>query len=171
MKVLVVVDMQKDFIDGSLGSEMAKAIVPNVIDEIRSFDGLVLATMDTHGTDYLETQEGLNLPVKHCIKGTDGWKLDFEIQSLIKTIPIEKPTFGSIGLAGKLMSLSKDEKIESIELVGLCTDICVISNAMVIKAALPETPIYVKASCCAGVTKESHERALLAMESCQIKII
>lgn len=111
MKVLVVVDMQKDFIDGSLGSEMAKAIVPNVIDEIRSFDGLVLATMDTHGTDYLETQEGLNLPVKHCIKGTDGWKLDFEIQSLIKTIPIEKPTFGSMGLAGKLMSLSKDEKI------------------------------------------------------------
>lgn len=170
MKVLVVIDMQNDFIDGALGTPEACAIVPAVVDKIRNFDGLVLATRDTHGADYLSTQEGRNLPVEHCIKGTKGWELNPEISALIKEAPIDKPTFGSCELGMRLKELAQHENIENITLIGVCTDICVISNAMIIKAFLPEVPVTVVKECCAGVTPESHLRALEAMRSCQIEI-
>ena len=170
MKVLVVIDMQNDFIDGALGTPEACAIVPAVVDKIRNFDGLILATRDTHGTDYLNTQEGRNLPVEHCIKGTKGWELNPEISALIKEAPIDKPTFGSCELGMRLKELAQHENIENITLIGVCTDICVISNAMIIKAFLPEVPVTVVKECCAGVTPESHLRALEAMRSCQIEI-
>ena len=172
MNILVVVDMQNDFIDGALGTPEAVAIVPKVMVKMMNFDGLVLATRDTHGEDYLETQEGKNLPVVHCIKGTHGWEIKDEIQQLLISQPIDKPTFGSEALGKVLKDLNNDvEPIDSITLVGLCTDICVISNAMLLKEFLPEVPIMVDASCCAGVTPESHERALEAMKACQIEII
>ena len=171
MKVLVVIDMQNDFIDGALGTPEACAIVPAVVDKIRNFDGLVLATRDTHGADYLNTQEGRNLPVEHCIKGTKGWELNPEISALIKEAPIDKPTFGSCELGMRLKELAQHENIENITLIGVCTDICVISNAMIIKAFLPEVPVTVVKECCAGVTPESHLRALEAMRSCQIEIV
>lgn len=170
MKVLVVVDMQNDFIDGSLGTKEALAIVPNVIEKIKNFEGVVIATRDTHPKNYLQTQEGKNLPVEHCIQGTQGWQIQKDIQALLKEEPINKTTFGSVALGEKLVELNKSEKIESITLIGLCTDICVISNAFIAKAFLPETPIIVDASCCAGVTPESHQRALDAMKICQITI-
>ena len=169
--ILIVVDMQNDFIDGALGTKEAVAIVPKVEEKIRNFDGEVFFTRDTHETYYLETQEGKNLPVKHCIRGTEGWQIRKELDVLRKTDPVDKETFGSTDLAGELTMIDEDEGIGSITLVGLCTDICVISNALLIKASLPEVPIYVDASCCAGVTPESHENALKAMEACQIKII
>ena len=172
MNILVVVDMQNDFIDGALGTQEAVAIVPKVMVKMMNFDGLVMATRDTHGEDYLETQEGKNLPVKHCIKGTHGWEIKEEIQQLLISPPIDKPTFGSETLGNVLKDLNNDvEPIDSITLVGLCTDICVISNAILLKAFLPEVPIRVDASCCAGVTPESHARALEAMKACQIEII
>ena len=172
MNILVVVDMQNDFIDGALGTPEAVAIVPKVMVKMMNFDGLVLATRDTHGEDYLERQEGKKLPVVHCIKGTHGWEIKDEIHQLLISQPIDKPTFGSEALGKVLKDLNNDvELIDSITLVGLCTDICVISNAMLLKAFLPEVPIMVDASCCAGVTPESHERALEAMKACQIEII
>ena len=170
MDVLVVVDMQNDFIDGSLGTEEAKAIVPKVAEKIKAFKGLVLATRDTHGKDYLTTQEGRKLPVEHCIKGSGGWEIRQEIAELIKEEPIDKPAFGSRVLAERLLALDGEETVESITLIGLCTDICVISNALLLKAFLPEVPVIVDASCCAGVTKESHIQALEAMKMCQIQI-
>ena len=170
--LLVVVDMQNDFIDGSLGTKEAVAIVDNVIAEIAKYDTKdIFATRDTHLENYLETQEGKNLPVPHCIRGTDGWQIREELDALRKTEPIDKETFGSTDLAGELTMIDEDEGIGSITLVGLCTDICVISNALLIKASLPEVPICVDATCCAGVTPESHENALKAMEACQIRII
>lgn len=168
MNVLVVVDMQNDFIDGALGTREAVAVVPKVIDKMKSFDGVMMATRDTHQTDYLQTQEGKNLPVEHCIEGTHGWNIREEIEKLLTSEPINKPTFGSVDLAHAIMQLNRKEKIDSITLIGLCTDICVISNAMLLKASLPEVPIIVDASCCAGVTPESHARALEAMKVCQI---
>ena len=172
MNILVVIDMQNDFIDGALGTPEAVAIVPKVMVKMMNFDGLVLATRDTHGEDYLERQEGKKLPVVHCIKGTHGWEIKDEIQQLLISQPIDKPTFGSEALGKVLKDLNNDvEPIDSITLVGLCTDICVISNAMLLKAFLPEVPLMVDASCCAGVTPESHERALEAMKACQIEII
>lgn len=172
MKVLVVVDMQKDFIDGALGTPEAVEIVPRVIQKIREFDGLVIATRDTHEEDYLDTQEGKKLPVRHCIRGTDGWEIHPEIQKLLPEDPIDKPTFGSVEL-GQMLKARQDsgETVESITLIGLCTDICVISNALLLKAYLPETRVFVDASCCAGVTKESHEQALNAMKMCQVEIV
>lgn len=171
MKVLVVVDMQKDFIDGALGTPEAQAIVPKVIEKIKEFDGRVLATRDTHEENYMETQEGKNLPVPHCIKNTDGWEIHPEIAVLTET-PIDKPTFGSTGLGQVLKAYhEQEEAIESITLIGLCTDICVISNALLLKAYLPEIPVIVDASCCAGVTPESHKQALGAMKMCQIEIV
>lgn len=170
MKVLVVVDMQNDFIDGALGTKEAEAIVPFVADKIRNFDGMVLSTRDTHFENYLETQEGKNLPVKHCIKGTNGWQIRKEIAELVSEEPVDKLTFGSDRLPERLQKLADQEPIESITLVGLCTDICVISNAMVIKAFFPEVPIIVDAKCCAGVTPKSHTQALNAMKVCQIQI-
>lgn len=171
MNVLVVVDMQNDFIDGALGTKEAVAIVPRVVEKIKSFDGIVLATRDTHGKDYLSTQEGKNLPVEHCIKGSEGWEIREEIETLLKEEPIDKPTFGSRALGEKLLQLDQSGKIDTITFVGLCTDICVISNAMIAKAFLPEVPVLVDASCCAGVTVESHAQALEAMKICQIQIV
>ena len=164
MDILIVIDMQNDFIDGALGTPEAEAIVPNVVDKVKNFNGLVLATRDTHGGDYLQTQEGRMLPVEHCIRGTFGWEIREEIAELLESGPIDKPTFGSETL-GKVL------KEFHITLVGLCTDICVISNAMLLKAFLPEVPIIVDSLCCAGVTPESHELALEAMKACQIKVI
>lgn len=171
MKVLVVVDMQNDFIDGALGTPEAAKIVPRVVQKIRDFNGLVIATRDTHEENYLDTQEGKKLPVKHCIRGTKGWEIRPEIQELILEAPIDKPIFGSEELGQRLKACQKSgESIESITLVGLCTDICVISNALLLKACLPEVPVIVDASCCAGVTPESHAQALNAMKMCQVEI-
>ena len=169
--ILIVVDMQNDFIDGALGTKEAVAIVPKVREKIQQFNGTVLFTRDTHGPNYLQTQEGRNLPVEHCIKGTDGWQISLELDALRKTEPIDKVTFGSAELGFKLAEMNAEEPIGSITLVGLCTDICVISNAMIVKAFLPEVPVRVDAACCAGVTPESHENALTAMKCCQIEII
>lgn len=172
MQILIVVDMQNDFIDGALGTKEAVAIVPHVAEKIRNFEGMVLATRDTHEANYLSTQEGEKLPVEHCIRGTAGWEICDEVKALIKEAPVDKGTFGSTELAQCLNSYDAcREKIESITLIGLCTDICVISNAMVLKAFLPEVPILVDASCCAGVTPESHRQALEAMKVCQIEIV
>ncbi len=169
-KLLIVVDMQNDFIDGALGTKEAIAIVPNVKKKIEEFDGRVIFTRDTHFDNYLETQEGKNLPVKHCIKGTEGWQIRSELDVLRKNDAIDKVTFGSAELGQKLLELDNEEKIDSITVVGLCTDICVISNVMIAKAFLPEVPIIVDANCCAGVSVETHENALKAMEVCQVKI-
>jgi nicotinamidase/pyrazinamidase len=167
MKVLVVVDMQNDFIDGSLGSVEAQKIVPKVKEKIHEYiqhGDKVLFTQDTHAEDYLQTQEGRNLPVKHCIKGTQGWQIQADV-----VVPdaerFEKKAFGSIELAQAIAEMTQ---VESVELIGLCTDICVISNAMILKARLPEIPVTVDASCCAGTTVENHRNALNAMRMCQV---
>ena len=167
-KILIVVDMQNDFIDGALGTKEAVAIVPYVKKAIESFDGKVFFTRDTHFENYMQTQEGENLPVPHCIKGTDGWRIRAELDALRSTEAIDKLTFGSKDL---VEVLKNEGDIESITFVGLCTDICVISNAMVVKAFFPEVPLIVDAKGCAGVTPESHLRALEAMKICQIKVI
>ena len=167
-KILVVVDMQNDFIDGALGTAEAVAIVPYVKKLIEGFDGKVYFTRDTHFENYMETQEGANLPVPHCVKGTEGWEIRGELDALRRTEPIDKLTFGSKELVDVL---ANEDSIEEITFVGLCTDICVISNAMVVKAFYPELPLTVDAKGCAGVTPESHLRALDAMKMCQIKII
>lgn len=169
--ILVVVDMQNDFIDGALGTKEAVAIVSKVEEKIQNFDGTVLFTRDTHETWYLDTQEGKKLPVPHCIRDTEGWQIRSELDKLRKTRPIDKDTFGSTDLAGELVAMNEDNEINSITFVGLCTDICVISNALLVKASLPEVSIIVDASCCAGVTPESHENALKAMEACQVEIV
>lgn len=168
-RLLVVIDMQIDFISGSLGTQEAEAIVPAVTEKIRGFQGDVVYTRDTHGTNYLETQEGKNLPVVHCIQGTPGWEIHPEVQKAGegKTVAvIDKPTFGSV----ELCEFAAAGHYETIELVGLCTDICVISNALCLKSRLWETPITVWPDCCAGVTPESHENALSAMKLCQINV-
>ena len=169
--LLIVVDMQNDFIDGALGTPEAVAIVANVRKKIEEFDGTVIFTRDTHYENYLETQEGKNLPVKHCIKDTEGWQIRSELDELRKTSPIDKATFGSSELGPMLLKINEEDEISSITFIGLCTDICVISNVMIAKAFLPEVPIIVDANCCAGVSVESHENALKAMEVCQIKVI
>lgn len=171
MRILVVVDMQNDFVDGALGTEEAVGIVPAVAERIRSFDGRVLYTQDTHESDYLETLEGKKLPVPHCIRGTEGWELCPQIKALCKEVPIDKPAFGSVELGRMLKEYDSREKVESVTFAGLCTDICVISNAMIVKAFLPETEVIVDAACCAGVTPESHRQALEAMKVCQIKVL
>ena len=168
MKILVVVDMQKDFIDGALGTPEAMKIVPYVKERIEAFDGKVLFTRDTHFPDYMDTQEGKNLPVAHCIRNTPGWEIRPELDALRKTDAIDKLTFGSSELPG---ILQKEENIESITFIGLCTDICVISNVMITKAFFPEVPLIVDAKACAGVTPESHKNALAAMKMCQVTIL
>lgn len=173
-RYLVVVDMQNDFVDGALGTPEAASIVERCAEAARSFDGEVVFTQDTHGPDYLATQEGRNLPVEHCIKGTDGWRLVealAEAQRERDARVFEKGAFGSWELAEHLRRVHESDPIESVELVGLCTDICVVSNALLIKAALPEVPVSVDASCCAGVTPASHEAALATMRSCQVDIL
>lgn len=171
-KILVVVDMQKDFVDGALGTKEAVSIVPAVVEKIENFSGDIIVTYDTHPENYMETQEGKNLPVPHCIKATDGWKLDEKVQSVLdkknyKTI--EKPTFGATELPVYIKENYDPAEIE-IELIGLCTDICVVSNALLLKANFLETKISVDANCCAGVTPESHDAALLTMKMCQVDV-
>lgn len=168
--ILIVVDMQNDFIDGALGTPEAVAIVPKVAEKIKHFPGTVLFTRDTHRENYLSTQEGKNLPVPHCIQNSEGWAIHPELDALRRTAPIDKPTFGSAELAMLLKEAHEKEPITSVTLVGLCTDICVISNAMLIKAFLPEVQVVVDAACCAGVTPESHKNALQAMKVCQIQV-
>ena len=170
-KLLIVIDMQNDFIDVALGTAEAVAIVDAVKEKIRSYPaGDVIATMDTHGENYMETQEGQNLPVPHCIRGTEGWEIRPDIRELLTDARIyEKPTFGSLEMAKDLQELSRTEEIE-LEMIGLCTDICVVSNALLLKAAMPEVKITVDAACCAGVTPEKHQAALETMRSCQIYI-
>lgn len=179
-KVLVVIDMQNDFIDGSLGTKEAQAIIPKVVEKIKNFNGIVYATLDFHDENYLETQEGKYLPVKHCIDDTDGFELKKDVDEAIFASDPEydpligyyiKSTFGSADLAFDLYEENKEFKFREIELIGVCTDICVISNALMLKSFLPNVLITVDASCCAGVTPESHKRALEAMKMCQINVI
>ncbi len=168
-RLLIVVDMQKDFIDGSLGTTEAVSIVSKVkrkIEEYQEAGDEVIFTLDTHEENYLDSQEGKNLPVVHCIRGTAGWELDETLKEF-QGKRFEKNTFGSASLGEYV----KEKEYESIELVGLCTDICVISNALLVKAFLPETPVLVDSSCCAGVTLKSHENALEAMKMCQIQVL
>lgn len=170
MKALICVDMQNDFIDGALGTKEAEAIVPFVKEKLRKArqeDTEVIFTRDTHFEDYLTTQEGKKLPVEHCIKNTEGWEISRELEVLDSVI-FDKITFGSVELPEYL---KKIKDLEEVELIGLCTDICVISNAMLIKAAFPEITVKVDSSCCAGVTPESHENALNAMKMCQIEVL
>ncbi len=167
---LIVVDMQNDFIDGSLGTKEAEAIVDKVAEKIRGFEGEVIFTRDTHLPEYLETQEGRRLPVVHCVKDSPGWQIREGLEAIRPCTVIDKPTFGSTELGVLLTQRDLGEKIGAITVIGLCTDICVISNALLIKAFLPETPIIVDAACCAGVTSESHRNALEAMKMCQITI-
>ena len=187
MKVLVIVDMQNDFIDGPLGTPEAQAIVPKIVHKMKKecfgTETCIIFTKDTHYDNYLETQEGKNLPVEHCKYMTEGWSINKDIASEFKNNSgyyeynsedvinsrVLKETFGSQKLV-EILQKGIDE-IESIELVGVCTDICVVSNAMLLKAAFPEMPIIVDASCCAGVTPETHKAALTTMKMCQINVI
>lgn len=171
-KVLIVVDMQNDFVDGALGTAEAEGIVDGVVSRIQEFEGRIFVTLDTHQENYLETMEGRKLPVPHCISDTKGWLLNEKVLYALsdkdyKTI--EKPTFGSVRLVEELGRLWESEEIEA-ELMGLCTDICVISNALLLKAHFPEMRISVDASCCAGVTPETHKAALETMKMCQIEV-
>ncbi len=175
MKVLIVIDMQKDFTTGALGNPETAAVVGNVAEYITKFrnenkDGKLIATLDTHNEDYMNTQEGKKLPVPHCIRGTDGWMLEDAVENALgeNCIKLEKITFGAVDLP---FAVGRDENIEEIQLVGVCTDICVISNAMILKAAFPEVPIRIIADCCAGVTPDTHNNALEAMKMCQMEII
>ena len=170
-KLLIVIDMQNDFIDGSLGTPEAVAIVENVKNKICSYPAEdIIATMDTHGPEYLQTQEGKHLPVEHCIKPGKGWEIREGIAALLDGAKIyEKPTFGSTAMAEDLKALYQQEELE-LELCGLCTDICVVSNALLLKAMMPEVKISVDAACCAGVTPESHAAALQTMKMCQIEV-
>lgn len=171
MKLLVVVDMQNDFVSGALGTREAADIVPHVVGKVVqavSAGETIVFTQDTHTGDYLNTQEGRNLPVLHCVKGTEGWEIIPQLQEYtVGRTCVEKPTFGSTALA----HLAAQGHYGEIELIGLCTDICVISNAMLLKAALPEAKITVDSACCAGVTPASHRNALEAMKMCQITVL
>lgn len=172
-KVLVVVDMQNDFVDGALGTKEAVQIVENVADKVKAFDGKVIVTYDTHFENYMNTNEGKNLPVPHCIKGTEGWQLNDSVEKALigkDVIRTEKETFGSIELPKLIKEYAGTEEVQ-IQLIGLCTDICVVSNALILKANYPEADICVYASCCAGVTPDTHQAALETMKMCQIKIM
>lgn len=172
-KILICIDMQNDFVDGVLGTKEAQAILPAVVEKVRAHEGRVIFTRDTHNESYMETQEGRKLPVPHCIEGTDGWQLVPALEALrierqIQTI--DKPTFGSHAMASMLASEYAGQDV-TFELIGVCTDICVISNAMLIKAFLPEATVRVDPACCAGVTPESHENALKALAVCQVEVL
>lgn len=171
-KILVVVDMQNDFITGSLGTKEAEEIVERVVKEIGAYQTKdIFATRDTHTENYLKTQEGKKLPIVHCIEGTTGWEIQEQVKKALRSAEIiDKPTFGSKKLAEKIAELAAKEEIE-VTLIGLCTDICVVSNALLIKAYIPEVPVKVIASCCAGVTEESHKAALATMKMCQIEVM
>ena len=172
-KFLIVVDMQRDFVDGALGTNEAQGIVQNVARKIEDFDGEIIVTYDTHGEDYMQTAEGRKLPAPHCIKGTPGWMLDDGVAAALEQkgyTPVEKVTFGSVLLPRLLYQAAGGEPFTA-ELIGLCTDICVVSNALVLKANFPEMAISVDSACCAGVTPETHEAALATMRCCQIDVI
>lgn len=171
--LLVVVDIQKDFVDGALGTSEAVAIVENAAKKIREFDGEIFVTYDTHFENYMETAEGAKLPVPHCIKGTEGWELNADISDALadkKYTAVEKITFGSTELPKLVKEAVEDENFD-ITLIGLCTDICVVSNALILKANFPEREVYVDAACCAGVTVDTHNAALATMKMCQINVI
>ena len=179
-KILIVVDMQNDFITGSLGTKEAIGIVPKVLKKIREYDiNDIYVTRDTHQADYLSTNEGRHLPVEHCIENGWGWELQDDVKNAVKgAVILDKPTFGSTELAAMLSRVydelpasANGTKELSIELIGLCTDICVVSNALLLKAQMPEITIRVDSDCCAGVTPESHEAALTTMRMCQIEIV
>ena len=173
-KILIVVDMQNDFVDGALGSEQAKAILPNVVKKINDFDGDdVFVTYDTHYDNYMSTLEGAKLPVPHCIDGTYGHELNADVNASLKgknRTDIVKTTFGTFEIARILKEKYPGEEIEA-EVIGLCTDICVISNVLILRASYPNAVIKVDASCCAGVSEATHQAALDAMNCCQIDII
>lgn len=177
-RILVVIDMQNDFINGSLGSSDAEAVVAPTVRKIREYasdpEASVFATMDSHGEDYLQTAEGKGLPVPHCVKGTYGWELHPDVKDALpkEAVVVGKPTFGSYALVSALIGKASEKGGADldVEIVGLCTDVCVISNALMIKAALPEARIRVCPDCCAGTSKEAHEAALTAMRSCQIGV-
>ena len=174
-RFLIVVDMQNDFIDGSLGTPQARAIVPAVIQRVKdakAAEDIVIATLDTHGDDYLETREGRWLPVPHCIHGTEGWLIHPGLASLLEGCEqVEKTSFAAVRLPESILREAGDADEIEIELIGLCTDVCVVSNALVLKSAFPEADISVRRDCCAGVTPEKHEAALATMASCQIDVI
>lgn len=172
MKCLLVIDMQNDFLTGALGTPEGAGIVGNVCGLIRGFDGKVIYTRDTHGENYLDTREGQKLPVPHCIRGTDGWQICEEVQKRIRPQDriVDKVTFGAPDLPD-IIRAECGGMPEEIHLAGVCTDICVISNAMICKAAFPEVPVFIHEHCCAGVTPESHATALEAMRACQIDIL
>ncbi|MBQ3662594.1 MAG: cysteine hydrolase [Clostridia bacterium] len=173
-RILVVVDMQNDFVDGALGTPEAVSILPQVAERIRSFDGdAVYVTFDTHSEDYMDTLEGKRLPVVHCQEGTGGWALAPAVSEALKDKPyrsVIKKTFGTFDIVKDLKEQYPEEEIE-MELLGLCTDICVVSNALILRAGFPNAVIRVDAACCAGVTPEKHEAALETMRSCQIDVI
>lgn len=171
-KILVVIDMQNDFINGSLGSDEAQNVVDAVSEKIKEYDVKnIYVTRDTHTEDYLNTNEGRHLPVIHCIKNSKGWQLNEKIETATEgAVVIDKTTFASVELADLLKAENNKEALE-IELVGLCTDICVISNALLLKTFMPEVSIKVDSSCCAGVTPDSHKMALETMKMCQIDVI
>ena len=172
-EILVVVDMQKDFVDGALGTPEAVAIVPGVCDKLRTFEGDLFVTYDTHPASYLDTAEGKKLPVPHCVKGTPGWQLDATVAESLADkayTVVEKPTFGSTDLPG-LVAKAAGEEDFAVTLIGLCTDIGVVSNALLLKAHFPEQTIRVQAALCAGVTPDSHAAALQTMQMCQIDVI
>lgn len=176
-KILVIVDMQNDFISGSLGTDEAVRIVPKVLDKIHSYDiNDIYVTMDTHQSNYLDTNEGKHLPVVHCVEGTWGWELQEDLKTILAgAVVVHKPTFGSTKLVELLLeeyrSAASLNEAFCVELVGLCTDICVVSNALLLKASMPEISISIDSSCCAGVTPESHEAALTTMKMCQIEVL
>lgn len=176
MKILVVIDMQNDFLEGSLRNEEGIKIIPNVIEKIKQYkmnNDLIVATRDTHDISYLQSSEGKHLPVIHCVKMSNGWKIHNDVEAVLGDVLVfDKPTFGSVELASWLKTNygNIEDELE-IELIGVCTDICVVSNAILIKAYLPEAKIVCDASCCAGVSVDSHNAALLTMKSCQIEVI
>ena len=169
---LIVVDMQKDFVDGALGTGEAVAVVPNVVAKIKGFDGEIFATLDTHYENYMQTNEGKHLPVPHCIKNTAGWALDKAVAAALDErgyTAVEKRTFGAENLPDIIRTAAGGEDFD-ITLIGLCTDICVVSNALLLKAHFPEATIAVDPACCAGVTPQAHNAALATMQSCQIEM-
>ena len=168
--LLIVVDMQNDFITGAMGTPEARAVLPHVIQRVQDFKGPVLFTRDSHGADYPATQEGRLLPVTHCQEGTEGWQIQEDLEALRRLPALDKPAFGSLELAERVRAMHEETPLASITLIGLCTDICVISNALILKAALPEVKVVVDAACCAGVTPQSHKTALAAMKACQVFI-
>lgn len=172
--LLIVVDMQQDFVAGALGTPEAEAIVPYVVERIKGHDGPILYSLDSHDEDYLTTQEGQHLPVAHCIKGSEGWALEPQVAEALeakRAEGVEKATFGAKDLIPKIEALQAMQPLTSISLLGLCTDICVISNALLIKSFFPEIPLYVDAKGSAGVSPESHEQALAALAACQVHVL